>query len=92
MWTDPDDLLPTDRFLLDKDFAKMGAYDADAQAYLAAKVESASKAACLLHSQERSRQDSPYVEPIPPQSTEPDVGAPIDTEGSNRYRRQRHKR
>ncbi len=33
IWTDPNNLLPINRPLLDKDFAKLGAADADSQAY-----------------------------------------------------------
>ncbi len=66
MWKDPDDLLPTNCSLLDKYFAKLCAADGDAQAYWAAERESAIKDSCLLNSPERSKQDSPYIEPILP--------------------------
>ena len=93
MWTDPDDLLPIDRSLLDEDFEKLGAADAGAQAYWAAEVEAALKVAQHEHEPERARRsrgDSPYVEPQAPRQTPaPSSHAKsypaIDTKGSIRY-------
>ena len=41
MWTDPSELLPADRPLLDQDFEKLGRADAGNQAYWASEVEAA---------------------------------------------------
>ena len=99
MWTDPDDLLPIDCSLLDEDFEKLDAADADAQAYWAAEVKAALKAAQHEHEQERARRsrgDSPYVEPQAPRQTpapssHAESDPAINTEGSIRYRRRRKK-
>ena len=54
MWTDPYDLLPEDRALLDEDFEKLSAADANDQAYWVAEIESALKAAQHAFDSERT--------------------------------------
>ena len=99
MWTDPDDLLPEDRALLDEDFEKLGAADANDQAYWVAEIESALKAAQhafdseRMNAQNSTNSGNQTVRPTTTSiinntlNTEPS----IDTEGSIRYRRRRKK-
>ena len=93
MWTDPEDLLPDDRPLLEEDFVKLGEANADAQAYWAAEVEAALKAAAYERGGDRTRDDSPYVDPVVPRPplSRPAEEPQVDTEGSIRYRRRRRK-
>jgi len=99
MWTDPDDLLPEDRALLDEDFEKLGAADANDQAYWVAEIESALKAAQHAFESERTNTQnstSPGHQIIRPTATSiinntSNMEPSIDTEGSIRYRRRRKK-
>ena len=99
MWTDPDNLLPEDRTLLDEDFEKLGAADANDKDYWVAKIESALKAAQhAFKSEHTNTQNSncpghPIVRPTMPPIINPtsNTELSIDTEGSIRYCQRRKK-
>ena len=99
MWTDPDDLLPEDRALLDEDFEKLGAADANDQAYWVAEIESALKAAQHAFKSERTNTQnstSPGHQIVRPTATSiinntSNTEPSIDTESSIRYH-WRHKK
>ena len=76
LWTDPTSLLPEDRELLDIDFVELGEGPAIARQTWLSEMQAALEAA-------RNVEDS--VQP-PPQ-----LAAPVDTEGSIRFRRRRRR-
>ena len=94
LWTDPSDLEPEDRALLDEDFERLGAADAHDQAYWIAEVESALKYAARSRSRSTTG-DPPTVPPRPPlvptptRVTPPEDDPNVDNEGSLRYRRRK---
>jgi hypothetical protein len=97
MWTDPDNLLPEDKTLLDEGFVKLGAVDVSDQAYWITEMESALKAAThnsvckSLH--DNQHRNPPTAAHCPAAHIQPTVIAdkdPIfDTGGSINYRRQK---
>ena len=91
MWTDPSDLLPDDRELLDADFEALGKADANDQAYWALEMESAIRAA--KHAAQKQEMSTPSGRSPPTSDTSPgshdEHGPSIDTEGSLRFRRHR---
>ena len=91
MWTDPSDLLPDDRELLDTDFEALGKADANDQAYWALEMESAIQA--TKHAAKRQEMSTPSGRSPPTYDTSPGLhderGPSIDREGSLRFRRRR---
>jgi hypothetical protein len=80
LWTDPSTLLEEDKYLLDLDFEKLGEASSDMRKAWVSEMESARCAATLVSS---DLADEDLIGDLP---------APVDTEGSIRFRRRRRRR
>jgi len=80
LWTDPSTLLSEDRYLLDVNFEDLGEGSASARQMWLAEMDAARCAATYA--------DGDYTDVI---LEEPRIEAPVDTEGSIRFRRRRRR-
>ena len=80
LWTDPSTLLEEDKYLLNLDFEKLGEASSDMRKAWISEMESARCAATLVSS---DLADEDFTGDLP---------APVDTEGSIRFRRRRRRR
>lgn len=83
LWTDPSTLLEEDKYLLDIDLDALGDGPATARQAWCAEVDAARAAACFEDCDaDAGLLDEPYLS----------APAPVDTEGSIRFRRRRRRR